>query len=77
MPGRDTTRCRRNLHPAADQSTSVIPEAKTVGMCADSGRVQSPETDGTLFFDFLPQDLDTVRGFGTRFLYIVPRDKSL
>ena len=31
------------------------------------------ETDRTLFFDFLPLDLGTVRGFKTRFhLYTVP-----
>ena len=31
------------------------------------------ETDRTLFFDFLPLDLGTVRGFRTRFhLYTVP-----
>jgi signal recognition particle receptor subunit beta len=31
------------------------------------------ETDRTLFFDFLPMDLGTVRGFRTRFhLYTVP-----
>src|SRR3979411_1284127 len=31
------------------------------------------ETDPTLFFDFLPLDLGTVRGFRTRFhLYTVP-----
>ena len=31
------------------------------------------ETDRTLFFDFLPRDLGTVRGFKTRFhLYTVP-----
>src|SRR5436853_6317518 len=31
------------------------------------------ETDRTLFFDFLPLDLGTVRGFNTRFhLYTVP-----
>src|SRR3954467_7753968 len=33
----------------------------------------APETDRTLFFDFLPLDLGTVRGFKTRFhLYTVP-----
>jgi signal recognition particle receptor subunit beta len=33
----------------------------------------STETDRTLFFDFLPLDLGTVRGFKTRFhLYTVP-----
>ena len=33
----------------------------------------STETDRTLFFDFLPLDLGTVRGFRTRFhLYTVP-----
>jgi hypothetical protein len=31
------------------------------------------ETDRTLFFDFLPLDLGTIRGFSTRFhLYTVP-----
>ena len=31
------------------------------------------ETDRTLFFDFLPLDLGTIRGFKTRFhLYTVP-----
>src|SRR5437762_12334647 len=35
------------------------------------------ETDRTLFFDFLPLDLGTVRGFKTRFhLYTVPGQVS-
>jgi mutual gliding-motility protein MglA len=42
---------------------------------ASKGRLISlaTETDRTLFFDFLPLDLGTVRGFKTRFhLYTVP-----
>ena len=37
------------------------------------GNALATETDRTLFFDFLPLDLGTVRGFKTRFhLYTVP-----
>jgi signal recognition particle receptor subunit beta len=48
---------------------------KVYDMAPQKGKMISlaTETDRTLFFDFLPLDLGTVRGFKTRFhLYTVP-----
>ena len=48
---------------------------KVFEMAPNKGKMISlaTETDRTLFFDFLPLDLGTVRGFKTRFhLYTVP-----
>lgn len=48
---------------------------KVYEMAPNKGKMISlaTETDRTLFFDFLPLDLGTVRGFKTRFhLYTVP-----
>jgi hypothetical protein len=53
-----------NLHWIFDQTL-----AKTGGKMVSL----ATETDRTLFFDFLPLDLGTIRGFKTRFhLYTVP-----
>jgi signal recognition particle receptor subunit beta len=47
--------------------------AQTVGKTGGKMISLATETDRTLFFDFLPLDLGTVRGFKTRFhLYTVP-----
>ena len=46
---------------------------QTVGKTGGKMISLATETDRTLFFDFLPLDLGTVRGFKTRFhLYTVP-----
>lgn len=46
---------------------------QTVGKAGGKMISLATETDRTLFFDFLPLDLGTVRGFKTRFhLYTVP-----
>ncbi len=46
---------------------------QTVGKAGQKMISLATETDRTLFFDFLPLDLGTVRGFKTRFhLYTVP-----
>src|ERR1700736_2828702 len=47
----------------------IFPRGKSIAsLCT-----MAPETDRTLFFDFLPLDLGSVRGFRTRFhLYTVP-----
>ncbi len=47
--------------------------AQTAGKAGGKMISLATETDRTLFFDFLPLDLGTVRGFKTRFhLYTVP-----